>query len=66
MTITEKWRKRQPVECRGKKNASALNQDRTQQVELENTANQVGEDPSSKFLTSIVITFVQFDVSHLQ
>ena len=50
----------------GNKNASALNKDRTQQVEQENTANQVGEDPSSKFLTAIVITFVQLEVSHLQ
>ena len=49
----------------GNKNASALNKDRTQQVEQENTANQVGEDPSSKFLTAIVITFVQLEVSHL-
>ena len=57
--------KEQPVECCDNKNASALNQDRAQ-VELENTANQVGEDPSSKFLTAIVITFVQLEVSHLQ
>ena len=57
--------KEQPVECHDNKYASVLNQDRTQ-VELGNTVNQVGEEPSSKFLTGIAITFVQFEVSHLQ
>ena len=58
--------KEQPVECCDNKNASALNQDRTQQVDPEKYCKPSGEDPSSKFLTAIVIAFVQFEVSHLK
>jgi len=65
VTITEKWSKR--ATCRvDNKNASALNQDRTQQVDPEKYCKPSGEDPSSKFLTAIVIAFVQFEVSDMQ